>query len=60
MLGPPPPVVIPGFSLLSFPDFSIVIPAKAGIQNVGTHRIIRISLSLDLRVKPEDDRGKWE
>ena len=35
-----------------------VIPVKTGIQNVGSRRIIRTSLPLDLRVKPEDDRGE--
>ena len=36
----------------------LVIPAKAEIQNVGSHRITKTSLFLDLRVKPEDDNTK--
>ena len=37
--------------------FYLRSPAKAGIQNAGSRRIIRTSFPLDLWVKPEDDRG---
>ena len=36
--------------------FYLRSPAEAEIQNAGAHRIIRTSLFLDLRVKPEDDK----